>query len=145
MSTQDEMKWERVMKAFSYEPDPSKPKTGPGSRKEGMAFKKLLQEELTSPGVHIETAQGKSSEGKRIDGSAVQLVAYKLLRFARTPRKPACLVALNDAFNMYPSRYLVELKAQATFLENHTGLVIGMLCTKHDYYSYCTEILGWDI
>jgi hypothetical protein len=136
-------RWQDIIRAYEYEPDPSRPNTGPGSRKEGVAFQGALVELLAHPDFLILTAQGKSSNGDKIDGSAVTLVSFKLLRAVRALDRKPIVLAMNSAFAKYTSTYLEEIRHQARYLEEKSGISIWILTTRGDYFRYVTHVLGW--
>jgi hypothetical protein len=136
-------RWQDVLRAYKYEPDPSMPNTGPGARKEGFAFQAALVELLAHPDFLVLTAQGKSSKGSKVDGSAVSLVSFKLLRAARTAEKPSVVLAMNNAFERYTSQYLEEIRLQARYLEAKSDISIWILTSQGDYARYVTHVLGW--
>ena len=105
---------------------------------------------LVAPGYEVVTAVAKSSDGKKVDGSATaqERIAYKMLRFKRDPlkRKKTFVVALNHAFEKYTNPVCMELNNQASYLNgvDNRGQII-VLSSKRDYEHYVAEVFGEEL
>ena len=117
-----------------------------GGRDEGNDFREqmvaILEPTATT---EVTTTIGKSTGGVRIDGSAVDRLSYKLLRFARDPAKAGTeyVVAVNVAFSRYDSIYWTEIVAQAAWLNTQSaGGTIRILQTEDDYRQYILARFG---
>lgn len=139
---------DEILKWHRWEPAPSKKNANAGSRKEGIRFRKVMIQLLTPPtsghGIVIETALGKSSNGRKLDGNASERVTHKMLKFKRNPFLQDCLliVAMNCAFEKYDNVQLGELREHAAWLNGleKRGQIL-ILSNESQYRSYYAAAL----
>jgi hypothetical protein len=133
--------FDEVIRVYKYEPAPIQKDTAAGHRcHEGTAFRDNMQRLLKRPDVEVVTAVGKSTNGIRLDGNAIERVSYKMLRFkTRAVQGKTLVVAFNHAFASYDNTLIDELRAHAEYLNKLPGGRIVMLATPDEYLDYLTE------
>jgi hypothetical protein len=125
---------------YEFEPGPTKQGESAGSRTEGRNFRKEMQAILAHPGYEIHTAIGKSSKGTRLDGSAHERLAFKMLSFKTSALKDdlTLIVALNHAFATYSPHFYAEIVSVAAGMNARGGAggAVVVLGTRQAYDEY---------
>jgi hypothetical protein len=133
-------KLDQILEWYYWEPPPSKRNANAGSRREGTVFKKnmvqLLTPETPGHGIIIDTALGKSSDGKKLDGNASERVTHKMMKFKRNPFFQDCLlvISMNCAFEKYENRLLGELREHAAWLNGLEKRGQILILSSEDHY-----------
>lgn len=142
-ATSTRQKIKEALNLFQYIPDDTKQGVPAGSRDEGKGFRNKMRAILEpTQKEEFTTAIGKSSKGIKIDGSAIDRLSFKFVKFARdsSKRDSTLIVAVNAAFTKYKSKYWDEIKEQIHWLNSKSeGGKIHLLETEDDYKTYIKQ------